>query len=137
MIKNIQISKIETIDALSVQGLHIVSNSSCVLPKNVNFANINIYGKALVKIEDALDNNQKIYTTTISYSTSEKKMETWRRPILRLTSVDGTRFLVGINKRPYPIVTESNPYPSKETESPMKTVTITWKSVYPMLYIVE
>ena len=62
---------------------------------------------------------------------------TVRQAAFRLTSVDGKRYMIGTDSRPYPIIRERNPFPEKPVDSSLKTVTITWKSLMPMLLIVE
>ncbi|MGX8697961.1 MAG: hypothetical protein ACSW8D_16395, partial [Prevotella sp.] len=90
-----------------------------------------------VTIEDSYENNQKVYTTTATFNTCDKQPMTVRQAAFRLTSVDGKRYMIGTDSRPYPIIRERNPFPEKPVDSSLKTVTITWKSLMPMLLIVE
>lgn len=136
MIRLVHVNKIEKIAAVDLGNVTKTSDSSCKLLPNVNFASINnIYGLIAVKMENAVENGNQVYTTTVTYNTSDKKPGGRQRLAFRLTSVHGTQFLVGTNERPYPVVKESNPFPAAAGDTVLKTVTITWKAPMPMLRI--
>lgn len=117
--------------------MEILYGASCRITREPNFEEINIWELVGVNIEDSYENNQKVYTTTATFQTCDKEPITERQLAFRVTSMNGQRFLIGTNARPYPIIKERNPFPEKPTDSAMKTVTITWKAIYPMLRIVE
>lgn len=121
----------------SLSYLKIVSDISCRFTHNVSFEEICINEVVGVTIEDSYENNQKVYTTTAIFQTCDKLPITKRHLSFRLTGIDGKRYMIGTNSRPFPIIKENNPYPEKVTDSSLKTVTITWKSMLPMLLIVD
>lgn len=136
MTKLLHFIKIEQIQASGLSGLVIIPNASCKLPVSVNFCEIeNIRGLVGAKVEDEEQHGQKVYTTTVTFQTEEKSPGDRFRLAYRLTSVDGTQFLVGTDSRPFPIIKENNPFPEKPGDSVLKTVTITWKAPIPMLTI--
>lgn len=123
--------------AESLTAMIVIDDTSCRFKTDVVFEKIAIQELAGVTIEDAYENNQKVYTTTVIFQTCDKRPLTDRRKAFRLTSLDGKMFMVGTNGRPYPIIKERNLYPEKPADSPMKVVTVTWKSLLPMLLISE
>lgn len=136
MTKLVHIAKIEQIQASELLGLVIIKNASCKLPQGVNFSEIeDIHGLVGAKIEDEEQHGQKVYTTTVTFQTGNKTPGDKVRQAYRLTSIDGTQFLVGTDSRPYAICKENNAFPEKPGDSDLKTVTITWKAPLPMLTI--
>lgn len=138
MTKLVHINKIEFIRSSELSGLIRVTNSSCRIPSDVNFTEINeIVNLVGVKMEDESQKGETVYTTTVTFQTKRKDVVRWKRIAFRLTSIDGNQFLVGTGSRPYPVVKENNTFPEKPGDSTLKTVTITWRSLLPMLYIVK
>lgn len=133
MFKSVIIKKIEIAPAISLSGLQIVSPVSYRFLSEPEFTEINIKNQADVKVEDVVENNTRVFTTTLSFTSCDKTPLPKRRMTYRLTAVDGTQYLIGTNSRPYPISTESNPFPDKPTESILKKVTVKWISRWPML----
>ena len=137
MSKLVHVRKIEFADACSLGSIQMLNGTSCRFKNQPAFSGIDIMELVGVTIEDSYENNQKVYTTTATFNTCDKKHMTLRQAVFRLTSVDGQRYLIGTDSRPYPIIKERNPFPEKPADSAMKTVTITWKAPYPLLLIIE
>ena len=137
MSKLVHVNKIEIADACTLGGIQIVGESSCRIKTQPSFSEICIRELVGVTIEDSYENNQKVYTTTATFNTYDKQPMTVRQAAFRLTSVDGKSYMIGTDSRPYPIIKEKNPFPEKHTDSTLKTVTVTWKSLMPMLLIIE
>ena len=117
--------------------MKMLSLHSCSVPSSVEFAEINTVGLVDVKMDDSIENKEKVYTSVVSFQTPNKTPAGVSRLAFRLTTIDGNRFLLGTSERPYPIIKESNPFPGKVGDSTLKSVTITWKSPCPLLYIVD
>ena len=132
----VHINKIEFTRTENLTPLKIVDNVSCIFTREVDFTKIDIQELVGVNIEDSYENNQKVYTTTATFTTRCKEPFYNRCLAFRLSSVDGKRYLIGTNGRPYPIIKEKNPFPEKVPDSSMKIITITWKSTFPMLLII-
>ena len=137
MSKFVHVIKIEMAEACTLENLQLVGESSCRFKSQVGFSEISINELVGVTVEDSYENNQKIYTTTATFQTCDKKPLTARQVAFRLTSIDGSQYMIGTSSRPYPIIKERNPFPEKPADTTLKTVTITWKSLLPMLLIVE
>lgn len=135
MSKLVHVNKLEMTEIENLTPLRVVSDTSVKFTNEVPFSPVDILELVGVNIEDSYENNQKVYTTTAVFNTFCKKPMANRRLAFRLTSVDGKRYLIGLNTRPFPIIKEKNPYPEKPTDTSLKNVTITWKSFYPMMLI--
>ena len=137
MSKLVHIRKIEMADASSLESLRVVGEVSCRFKSLAVFSEIHIHELVGVTIEDSYENNQKVFTTTATFKTCDKMPLTVRQVEFRLTSIDGKQYMIGTGSRPYPILKEGNPFPGKPDENTLKTVTITWKALTPMLLVVE
>lgn len=115
----------------------ILSDDKCKFTGQPTFTKISINELVGVEIEDEYKKNQKVYTITAKFSTCDKEAMTGLHLAFRLTAVNGKKYLLGTNARPYPIIKEVNTYPEKATDSTLKTVTVIWKSLHPLLQIVE
>lgn len=129
------IKKIEICEASALTNIILSGDNSCRIDQSVNFTEINIVGLADANVESAQENNQVLYTTTVSYKTKDKTLDGKRKVAFLLTSINGNRYLVGTHMRPYPVMKESNPFPSNPVNSILKEVTVTWKNVTPMLSV--
>lgn len=124
-------------EAASLSSMKIISDNSCLFPQTVAFTEININELAEVSIEDAYENNQIVYTTICKFQICDKKLQTYRQMAFRLTSINGSQFIIGTKSRPFPIMKSSRSYPDNPSNTYFDTVTITWKSTRPMLHIIR
>ena len=132
----VHILKIECVSSASLDGMLVIDKNKCRIP-TVTFSMIDILDMVGVKVTDAYEDNQRIYTTTATFKTCDKRPSDLRGMAFRLTSKTGAQFMIGTGSRPYPVVKEDNPYPEKAVDPMTKTVTITWKSPYPPLLIIN
>lgn len=137
MSKLVHVNKIEFTSAALLVPMRMASATSCRFSSAVAFTEINIEDLVDVIIEDEYENNQRVYTTTASFRTCSKSVVLGRKLAFRLTSVDGKRFMIGSRTRPYPIIRVKDPFPGRPTDDTLKTVTVTWKALTPMLLIEE
>lgn len=134
MIHNI--IKIEQADCSQLSVMEPIGERQCHFMSDVNFTEINTYGNIQVSEESDYQNNERIWTITVTYKQKCKKPSGARRKAFRLTRIDGTQFVIGTYDRPFPVIKESNPYPDKPTGTTLMTVTVTWKSKHGMMEIV-
>lgn len=137
MSRLIHVKKIEMAGEGDPLPVKITSETSCLFTGEVYFSPVELHELVGVEVEDAYENNQRIYTTTATFTTSCKKPLAGRRAAFRLTSISGERYLIGTGSRPFPVIKEKNPFPRKPADTTLKTVTITWRSTLPMLLIAE
>ena len=136
MSKFVHVRKIEFASAASVSNNIIIRNSSCIPSKDIIWTEIPLNGLVDVLIKDSSDNGQRLFTTTIKAEVLDRGFMNDGRYCFRLTSMDGTMFLCGTGRRPHTIIEESIPYPDKTSDTWLKTLTVNWKSQYPLLYII-
>lgn len=132
----VHVVSIEKVNSEKLTPIRIISKAKCHFNAEVNFEEIKVQELVGVTIEDAYENNQKIYTVTAQFLMKDKEPLTDRHLSFKLTSINGKQYLLGTNSRPFPIIKENNNFPEKPADSQMKQVTITWKSTYSLLQIV-
>lgn len=136
MNKKDYIKKIEWAHASDLQGMTIASDDSCKLPANVTFHEIDIWELVGAKVETNMENNQLTQSVTITFKTKNSQPMRMRGKVYRLTDMEGGQYLLGTWQRPYCVWKESASRPEKPTDSTLKTVTITLKSLHPLLTII-
>lgn len=136
MSKLVHVNKIEMVRCEELIPMVILSDTSCRMLRELDFINLDIQELVGVTVEDNYENNEKVFTTTATFTTKCKKPLTDRRMAFRLTGVNGWKYMIGTNQRPYPVIKETNEFPEKPADSTLKAVKVIWKSPYPMLRIV-
>ena len=124
----VQIRSVAYTSAANLDGMAIVNNLFCIIPPGVVFTTINIEGLADLNIEDTIEENQRVYNTSLSFRTCDKQPADIRRSVFLVESVRGRRYLVGSASRPYPIYKETNHFPDRPTDSTLKQVNVSWRS---------
>ena len=127
--------KVERADISQLNPVTILSGDTCSLPPNVNFTDLHIKEQAAVNVESAVENNEELYNTTLEFKTCHYQQAVPRRQVFRLTSADGTQYLLGTHERPYPVIKQVLPFP-KGQDSQLRTVTVTLKSRFGLLRII-
>jgi hypothetical protein len=80
-------------------------------------------------VSEKLDSKESIYTATVKFFTCQK-LDSGKKYAYRLRALDGQSFLVGTNKRPFPVFSIQINYPDKPSENQWNEVTITWSTPY-------
>ena len=124
----VHIRSVAYTSAANLGGMVIANHLFCKIPSGVVFTNINIEGLADMNIEDTIEENQRVYNTTLSFRTCAKEPADIRRSVFLVESVQGHRYLIGSSSRPYPIYKEVNRFPDRPTDSTLKQVNISWRS---------
>lgn len=128
------IIKVESAPCQSVNPVTLLTTDRCSLPNNVNFTDLNILEQAEAKVESEQENLSTLYTTTLSFQTCHYQEWIQPRSVFRLTCADGRQYLLGTHTRPYPAIRQTAPFP-KGSDTSLRTVTVTWKSEFPLLRI--
>lgn len=135
--KLVHIKCIETTSASKLNALNVFDGNKTCLKVECDWKVLPIKELADVKVEDSLENGQRFYTTTVSFYSPDRDVTKSQRSAFRLTSVKGKRYLIGSNDRPYPIIKEVANFPEDPKNTSMKRVVITWKSIFPLLELVD
>lgn len=71
-----------------------------------------VVGLASLEVSDAVDNGVRLWTSKLTATLPERPAVPDTAVSLRLTAVDGTVFLMGLDCRPHPVVTIDDRHPS-------------------------
>lgn len=94
-------------------------------------------GLAQCETSEAVENGCRITTVKMTAHTTEDFRVDERRLCWRITTVEGTQYLIGLDEQPWPEVTVVDTYPDKATDRSGKTITVTWTTSLGLLYIVD
>lgn len=133
----VHVNKIEIANCSELAGMMFLRNDKCAFRSMPIFEKIEAKGLIGVKIDENTENGQKVFTTTATFLTEDRDGRSWYRKCFRLTTIKGKQFLIGSYDRPYPNVKEESNFPQNPADSSLKKITITWKSMHPMMSISE
>ena len=133
----VHIRSVAYIPAEALADLVVANQLFVRLPTDLSLNKINIEGLAGMTIEDQVENNQRFYTTTLTFRACEKKPADIRRSAFIVESVVGKRYLIGSDVRPWPIYKEVNRFPDKPTDSALKECTVTWRATWSPLEVID
>lgn len=137
MFKSVHIIKAEMTDAEDLSEMKVVFPDKCIIPSTVAFEKIDAIELIGVKVASDTEKKQNLYTTTVSFKVKGKEPFGDLHKVFRLTSANGTKYLVGTDSRPYPTIKTEDNFPEKHPDNACMDVTVTWKSVFPMLHIIN
>ena len=101
------------------------------------FSEISCFKKpASLVTEEKTDDSGRIYQTKLTFSVRGKRLPDMKRHVFLCETLSGERILVGSDKRPYPIVSQSENHPGNYTDSQLTTVTVEYSSCFPLSYII-
>ena len=101
------------------------------------FSEINCFKKpATLVSEEKTDDSGRIYQTKLTFSVLGKRLPDMKRHVFLCEALSGERILVGSDKRPFPIVSQSENHPGNYTDSQLTTVTVEYSSCFPLSYII-
>lgn len=101
------------------------------------FSEINCFKKpATLVSEEKTDDSGRIYQTKLTFSVLGKRLPDIKRHVFLCETLSGECILVGSDKRPYPIVSQSENHPGNYTDSQLTTITVEYSSCFPLSYII-
>ena len=128
-----QIKKIEVIEARHLVNSTIINDNSILLQVYRPFSVLNTVGLSSVEKSEKIENKVRIYTSKLTALLPEGFEVGNKKLCFRVTTVSGQRFLIGTDKRPYPIVTFNENYPNSPSTRCGSTMTVTYSNTIPML----
>lgn len=131
------IRKVELIEAFHLQHSDIVAERGVWLNVYQQFTPIETIGLSSVEISDKIENRQRVFTTRLNMLCRTKLLPGARKYCFRVTTVTGSQFLIGCSQKPYPVIQNSESFPSAAGGRSGVTVTVTLVSVIPMLTILD
>lgn len=101
------------------------------------FSEINCFKRpATLVSEEKTDDSGRIYQTKLTFSVPGKRLPDMKRHVFLCEALSGERILVGSDKRPYPVVSQSENHPGNYTDSQLTIVTVEYSSCFPLSYII-
>lgn len=135
LIQNIK--KVECIEAYHLQHSDIIADRGVWLNVFQQFSPISTVGLSSVEISDKIENKQRIFTTKLTMFRTTKLLPGTKKLCFRVTTVTGSRFLIGCTDKPYPVIQNEETFPSAAGGKSGVTVTVTLTSLIPMLAILD
>lgn len=135
LIQNIK--KVECIEAYHLQHSDIIAGRGVWLNVFQQFSPISTVGLSSVEISDKIENKQRIFTTKLTMFRTTKLLLGAKKLCFRVTTVTGSRFLIGCADKPYPVIQNEETFPSAAGGKSGVTVTVTLTSLIPMLAILD
>lgn len=135
LIQNIK--KVECIEAYHLQHSDIIADRGVWLNVFQQFSPISTVGLSSVEISDKIENKQRIFTTKLTMFCTTKLLPGAKKLCFRVTTVTGSRFLIGCADKPYPVIQNEETFPSAAGGKSGVTVTVTLTSLIPMLAILD
>ena len=101
------------------------------------FSEISCFKKpASLVTEEKTDDSGRIYQAKLTFSVPGKRLPDMKRHVFLCETLSGERVLVGSDKRPYPIVSQSENHPGNYIDSQLTTVIVEYSSRFPLPYII-
>lgn len=121
------------IEAKHLVNSTIINNNSILLQIYRPFSDLNTVGLSPVEMSDKIENKVRIYTSKLTALLPERFEVGNRKLCFRVTAVSGEQYLIGTDKRPFPIVTFNENYPNSTSTRCGSTMTVTYSNTIPML----
>ena len=94
-------------------------------------------GLAECEASESLENGSRVTTVKLTAHTTEDFHVDDRRLCWRITTVNGTQYIIGLDEQPWPVTTIVDTYPDKATDRSGKTVTVTWTTALGLLRVAD
>lgn len=127
------IKKVEMIEAKHLVNSTIINSSSILLQIYRPFSKLETVGLSSVETSEKIENKVRIYTYKLTALLPETFEVGNRKLCFRVTTISGEQFLIGTDKRPFPIVTFNENYPNSTSARCGSTMTVTYSNIIPML----
>lgn len=127
------IKKVEIIETKHLTNSTIINDNSILLQIYRPFSILDTVGLSSVETSDKIENKVRIHTSKLTALLPERFEVGNKKLCFRVTTVSGERFLIGTDKRPFPIITFSENYPNSASTRCGSTMTVTYSNTIPML----
>lgn len=127
------IKKVEIIEAKHLVNSTIINDNSILLQIYRPFSILDTVGLSSVETSEKIENKVRIHASKLTALLPEGFEVGNKKLCFRVTTVSGERFLIGTDKRPFPIVTFSENYPNSTSTRCGSTMTVTYSNTIPML----
>lgn len=131
------VNSIAAIDAAKLRNITFVLPEGVLFRYERNFEELPLVGLAECQCVSKVENKSRLFTTTLSAALCSD-FESGDRPLAFLiTTVSGTRFLVGCAEPPHPVVSTSVAMPGRESEQAGYSMTVELKDSLGLLRVLD
>lgn len=131
------IKKVEVIEARHLNDITVIHGVGVLLNYWRNFVEVPLSGLAEVEMTSEIETKSRLYTVKLSFHSPKHFDVDNRQLCFRVTTVNGSTFLIGTNFRPYVKVVTYDLFPASTTDRSGCTVTAEYKNVHGMLAILD
>lgn len=131
------ICNLEFIESRLLQYITIAHGAGVYLNYWRNFKRLPLVGLANCEVTSKVENRTKLFSTTLNAHLSGHFDARDRHLAFLATCVDGTRYLIGHNESPYPIVNTTDTLPGRETDKSGCTLTIEFTDTLGLLPVLD
>lgn len=128
-----QIKKVEMIEAKHLINSIIINDDSILLQMYRPFSVLDTVGLSSVETSEKIENKVRIHTSKLTALLPEGLKVGNKKLCFRVTTVSGQQYLIGTDKKPFPIVTFNENYPNSASTKCGSTMTVTYSNTIPML----
>lgn len=122
------------IEAKHLINSTIVNNDSILLEVYRPFDLLEAIGLSTVETSDKIENKVRIHTSKLT-ALLPCKIEVGNKKLcFRVTTVSGERFLIGTDKKPYPVITFNENFPNSASSKCGCIMSVTYSNTIPMLF---
>lgn len=100
------IKKVEWCDAKHLHlAVPLPDNISVYCEDYMPYRELPIVGLASMEVADKVDNGRRVWTSKVSATLQERPSVPNTPMSIRLTAIDGTKYIMGLSSRPHPVIT--------------------------------
>jgi len=125
---------IDRVPVSSLLGYKRTGVNKVKIDANTSWQSLPVKVPARLTINDKIDNGVRIYTAQLVFRSCEEltDLERW---VYRCKTANGKYYLIGTDKRPYPVGTVTSNHPDNMTDNQLSEVTVTYTSCNQIPYI--
>lgn len=116
---------IDRISANDIVGLRRISASSVQLSELTPWESVHIKVPARMTVSDKIEDGVRMFTVQLVFRTCDDMSERERK-VYRCKTADGKYYLIGTDKRPYPITTVNESHPDNMNDNQLDEVTVSY-----------
>lgn len=131
------IKKVEVIESRYLNDITVIHGIGVMLNYWRNFNEITLSDLAEVEINSIIENKCRLYSLKLSFHTPDSFDVGMRALCYRVTTVNGSQFLIGTSRHPYPVTSTTELLPSDVTAKSGTSVEVTYKNSHGMLSILD
>ena len=131
------IKKVEVIEARHLKNINIIHGVGVLLNYWRNFVEIPITELGEVEMVSSIENKSRLITTKLTFHTSTHFDVDNRQLCFRVTTINGSQWLIGTDVHPFAVVNTTDRYPSNVTDKSGCTVVAEYKNTHGMLAILD